>query len=161
MTQILLHLTLVFIGFMANSCKRERVDNISALFSSGYWQLASLSTTRYIGDNQLSTTIDSCNLTQKFTFNNDNTCTFTNFGCDSNNINGTWNITDARTYLTANIIAPDSTGKDYQPFINSRIVNLGDYSLVLETGDIQTYYTATDKRTIFRWGFVRVKTSTK
>ncbi len=39
-------------------------------------------------------------------------------------------------------------------FSNAQVVTLGQYSLVLQTGDIQAFYKATTVRTITRYGFV-------
>ena len=156
-----------FIALMAvvciiiNSCKRDNVDNISTLLTSGYWQLASVRQVKFLGDTQLSDTTTTCDSVQTFTFNKDKTCTFVNFGCAANRINGSWSLNSTKLFLMSDLTAPDSTGKPYQPFGYTRISNLGDYSLVLETGDIQNYYNATDRRTLYRWGFVRIKTSTR
>lgn len=46
------------------------------------------------------------------------------------------------------------TVKNDEPFKNTKIVNLGQYSLVLQTGDINTYYSPTTKRRIVQYGFV-------
>ncbi|WP_147322080.1 hypothetical protein [Mucilaginibacter conchicola] len=152
-------LALVF--FVINSCKRDNTDNISVLLTSGYWQLGSLTRLDYLGSTPLADTTYVCDSVQTFTFNKDNTCTFENFGCAANVVTGKWSLSSTRTFLISDLTEPDSTGKPYQPFINARINNLGDYSLVLETGDIQNYYDATDRRTLYRWGFVRKRTSTK
>ena len=56
-----------------------------------------------------------------------------------------------------------SGGKDTvttQVFANTKIVNLGPYSMTLQTGDIGAYYTSTTKRTIFEYAFVH-RTTTK
>ncbi|TWR24569.1 hypothetical protein FPZ42_15845 [Mucilaginibacter achroorhodeus] len=153
--------SLVVMCILINSCKRDNTDNISTLLTTGYWQLGSLTQLDYIGDTQLGDTTYVCDTVQTFTFNKDGSCNFVNFACATNTANGTWNLSDTRLFLNANITEPDSTGKPYQPFANSRIANLGEYSLVLETGDIQNYYSTTDRRRIFRWGFVRRRTSTK
>jgi hypothetical protein len=52
----------------------------------------------------------------------------------------------------------DSTNATVMPFSTARIDNLGQYSLVMETGDLETYYLPNQKRVIARYGFVRVKT---
>lgn len=148
---------LMLIGIFSNSCKRNDVNNVPSLFTTGYWQLGSLTELRYLGDTPLSVKQDSCDKNQIFTFNKDNTCTYTNFACNTNSASGTWSLDDTRIFLRANITMPDSLGKPSQPFINAHINNLGDYSLVLETGDIQPYYNSTDTRVIYRWGFVRMR----
>jgi len=51
----------------------------------------------------------------------------------------------------------DSAGKSIKHFEVAQIRNLGQFSLVLRPGTLQTYYTPDLKRTIRRYGFVRVK----
>jgi hypothetical protein len=99
-----------------------------------------------------------CDTTQIFAFNADMTCTYSNFDCKESTVTGKWSLSDTQLFLVADITYPAiTTAGTTQPFINARIANLGDFSLVLETGDLQQYYTATDKRTIRRYGFTRIK----
>jgi len=44
------------------------------------------------------------------------------------------------------------------PFVNAQIYNLGQYSLVLQTGDYNIIPTTTNKTRVMRYGFVRRKT---
>ncbi len=55
-------------------------------------------------------------------------------------------------------MAVDSSGTKIMPFKTALINNLGQYSLVLETGSLQSYYLPNTPRTITRYGFVRQKT---
>jgi len=47
-------------------------------------------------------------------------------------------------------------GKNNQPFTYSKIINIGNYSMVLQTGDVATYFTATTKRKIVQFGFIHI-----
>jgi len=152
---------LLMIAVAGNSCKRQTVNSIPSLLTTGYWQLGSAIRTRYVGDSQLSVDTIQCDSAQIFTFKPDYTCTYTNLNCRASTISGRWSLSDTRLYLMSDITAPATSGTGtYQPFAYSHIANLGEYSLILETGDIQLYYTATDKRTITRWGFTRVRPKT-
>ena len=159
---------LVLISMVVNSCKKEsQLTSIQSLFTAGKWQLASIVITRFIGANQsppvpsdtLNTTCDS---TQLFTFNTNNTCTYSNFACMPQVVTGSWSLTADAHYLLCEIACKDTlaggvTIGTVKPFIYSQIVNLGQYSMILNTGDIATYYTATTRRRIVTYGFVRQK----
>ncbi|GAA4339912.1 hypothetical protein GCM10023149_50930 [Mucilaginibacter gynuensis] len=143
------------------SCKKEKNATIAPLLASGSWQLASAQVTSYTGDTQDSLVkLDSgCVFKQIFTFKADNTCTFTNYHCQESTTTGNWSLSNDRLFLISDIAFQDTTviGKA-RVFENSRIVNLGQYSLVLEVGDIQTNYGSRQKRRIARYGFIRQKT---
>ena len=148
---------LILTSLFINSCKKEDKSNIPHLLTTGAWQLASVQVQNYIGDSNISTdTLNTdCDTTQLFTFNMDNTCTYTNFGCkEQPTATGTWSITANKLFLNADITCQDNAGT-LKPFLNAQIINLGQFSLVLQTGDIDPYYSATQKRTITRYGFIR------
>lgn len=156
---------LIGICFAVNSCKKEKADNIKALLSNETWQLASLQVFHFVGDTQLPTdTLNTkCDTTQLFTFFKDGTCTYTNFHCKPQPIaKGSWNLNDTRLVLLADMVCQDTTkAGSSKPFSNSQVVNLGEFSLVLQTGDTQAYYTATQPRTIYRYGFIKQKRNTR
>lgn len=158
-------LVLVVVTVFINSCKKEDQSNINNLFTTGYWQLASVQRVHYVGDSKLKTdTLNAtCDTTQLFTFNKDFTCTYTNFNCkDQPTATGTWELSRDKLFLSANMICQDTTKVgSSKPFINAQINNLGQYSLVLETGDISPYYTTTQVRVITRYGFIRQRTAAK
>lgn len=162
-TVYLLLATLLGTAFFINSCKKTDQSNIPNLLTTGVWQLASVQVVHYIGDSNLSTdTLNTkCDTTQLFTFNKDNSCTYTNFDCKVQPTSvGKWSITSNRLFLNADVVCQDTTaaGKS-QPFALAQIINLGQFSLVLQTGDIQAYYTSAQKRTIRRYGFIRQRTN--
>ena len=151
----------VVTALIINSCKKNTQSSIQSLFSGGTWQLASVQATNYIGNTAVSidTLNDSCHLTQFFTFNKNNTCTYTNFDCIPQTAeSATWSLTPNQLYLIANIACKDTTAAGTStPFIYSQIQNLGQFSLILQTGDIQPNYSLTAKRRIIQYGFVRQK----
>ena len=154
---------LVIISVMVNSCKKDAQTSIQALFTNGKWQLASVIKLRYIGAGQLpavhsDTMNTTCDSTQIFAFSSNSACSYTNFDCIPQKVAGTWSLSKDQLFLMSNVSLADtiaggkpSTG---QPFSYTRIVNLGQYSMVLQTGDIATYFTSTTKRTIIQYGFV-------
>lgn len=148
----------LLLGLVFNSCKKEKTDNIRNLFTTGKWQLGTVIEYKLLGNQELSKDTIECDSAQIFKFNDDMTCSYSNFDCSATTVNGKWSLSDTRLFLFANITYPTATSTgSTQPFINSRISNLGEFSMVLETGDLQNYYTATDRRTIRRWGFIRIK----
>jgi len=158
---------LLLTGIAINSCKKDTNTSIQTLFTTGTWQLASVKVTNYLGSSTINTYYldTACTQTQYFTFPSNNTCTFTNYHCITQSTTGTWSLTKDQLYLMVNMPALDtlSGGKDTvttQVFANTKIVNLGPYSMTLQTGDIGAYYTSTTKRTIFEYAFVH-RTTTK
>jgi len=147
------------ISLLVNSCKKSNQDYIQSLFVGGNWQLSSLQVTYATGALTDSVVLrdTACIFTQVFTFNADNTCSFTNYSCRQQTSSGSWSLSPDKLFLYSGI-SVDSSGVTIKPFTNAQIVNLGQYSLILQTGDLQTYYPATMKRIITRYGFVRVKT---
>jgi hypothetical protein len=159
---LLFLLGFVIIGLVVNSCKKDTDGSIQNLFAGGQWQLASLQVTHFVGDTlkKTDTLNTACNLDQVFTFSTDNTCTYANYSCAPQpTATGNWSLSADRLYLNSNIVCKMDTGKisSLMPFKTARIVNLGQYSLVLETGSLETYYPSNRKRDITRYGFVRQK----
>jgi hypothetical protein len=151
---------LMVAALIVNSCKKEKIDNVQTLFTGGHWQLASLQVTHFVGDTLKSTDtlFLTCPLVMSFTFNADNTCTYENFDCIAQPLaTGHWSLSGNRLFLSSDIAVKDSTG-NATPFTNAQIDNVGQYSLVLETGNLETFYPPNMIRTKTRYGFVRQKT---
>jgi hypothetical protein len=149
---------LLTVCFFFNSCKKEKQSSIPGLFTYGVWRLGSIQEAKYLGGEQ--TDLDTLNVKtiQTFKFNSDQTCSYTNFDDKTGTVSGTWSLSDTQLYMFANMTFPYiTTAKTNQPFINCRIVTLGEFSMVIQTGDIQNYYNPTDVRTIRTYGFVRIK----
>lgn len=158
--RLLLLFVLATTSILINSCKKSKQDYIETLITGNQWQLSSAMVTTYIGSGMVSeVTLDTtCNLAQMFRFNSDKSCTYTNFDCLTQTSKGTWLLSNDKLFLYANMTCQDTTtAKRSKPFLTARIVNLGQYSLILQTGDLQTYYSPTQKRIRYQWGFVRVK----
>jgi hypothetical protein len=151
---------LMVIGLLGNSCKKDTQASVESLLARGKWQLASVQVFNYVGSSNTSTNTfnTTCALNQTFTFNDDNTCTYEDFSCITQSVKGQWTLSEDKLSLISTLSCQDTlAGKTVtaKPFINARIVNLGQYSLVLETGDLSSFYLATDKRHIKRYGFIR------
>ncbi|HEY9003659.1 MAG TPA: hypothetical protein VIM89_20040 [Mucilaginibacter sp.] len=163
--RLLLLFTVVAVGLMVNSCQKTKQDYIATLIAQNQWQLSSATVTTYIGSTQMSQlTLDTaCLVTQIFKFNTDNTCSYTNFDCLTQATKGTWALSQDKLFLNVNMICKDTitrtgdTTTHSKPFQTAKVLNLGQYSLVLQTGDLETYWSPTQTRVIYQWGFVRVK----
>jgi hypothetical protein len=159
--RLLLLLPCLIIAMVVNSCKKTSLNPIQALFTGGTWQLASVMAFNYVGSQEVSidTLNTTCLSTQNFTFNTNNTCTYTNFDCITQTPSaGQWSLTPNELFLQANIVCKDTTAAgSSMPFSYAKIQNLGQYSLVLWTGDIQPNYSLTQPRRIVQYGFIRQK----
>jgi hypothetical protein len=163
---LLLLFVLAVINLLNNSCKKDAQTSIQGLFTKGTWQLASVMRFHYLGSSQLATdTLNTtCDTTQLFTFNKDNTCSYTNFDCvTQSTAKGNWSVSSDQLFLMASMTCQDTVAGGgpgtSKPFAYAQIINLGNYSMILQTGDIATYYTATTKRTITQYGFIRQQTT--
>ncbi len=163
---LLFLLGLIFVAMGVNSCKKQSQSVIEQLFSGGYWELASVTATYYTGpatDSIVTLNSDTvCHLGQKFTFNTNNTCTYTNFDCiTQTTAPASWSLTANQLYLQANVICKDTTAAGSStPFAYAQIQNLGQFSMILNIGDIQPNYSLTQKRVIYQYGFIRQKSTT-
>jgi len=160
---LLFFLLLISIALIVNSCKKDNLSHIPGLMA-GKWQVASIEVYNYIGDSKISTDVldTTCTITQYFIFNSDNSCSYINFQCNSDTAKGRWSLTANKLFLASDMICNDTTkssGGTSKPFANAKIVTLGNYSLVLETGDVEPNYSATKKRRVMRYGFIRQKTT--
>src|SRR3954469_16505490 len=104
-------LTLLCLSMIFNSCKKDNSGSIDTLFSSGNWQLSSVTATVYLGDAITSTTNlnTTCTNAQFFTFKDDNTCTYTNFHCLPQTSNGKWSLSADKLVLSADMTCQDTT----------------------------------------------------
>jgi len=154
---------LAIAGLVINSCKKDNQNSVETLLTRGKWQLASVMVYNFVGSSQVGTTDTlntNCDSTQIFTFNTNNTCSYTNFECIPQKTSGNWTLSSDQLTLMSNMLCADTLiggqpdPKKSQPFINAKIVNLGQYSFILQTGDVNTFYTSTTKRRIVTYGFV-------
>jgi hypothetical protein len=152
----------VLIAFTTNfACKKNNQNYLNTLLTDGHWQFASLVVTKFHGDTTISTDTlyGTCNLTQNFTFNTNGTCSYTNFSCIQQSATGHWLLSSNYQFLMSDVSCQDTTSTTGTsiPFQNAQIINLGQYSLVLKTGDLEQYYAPGQRRTVNVYGFVRVK----
>jgi len=150
----------VLIGFTTISCKKTTQDYIKTLLTDSQWQLASVQVSYNTGSLQDSlVNLDTlCNLIQTFKFNTDNTCTYTNFDCITQTATGHWALSQNELLLSTDLKTTDTVASDNSvPFRSAQIINLGQYSFIINTGDLETYYSPTQKRKITTYGFIRVK----
>jgi hypothetical protein len=147
------------IGFSTISCKKNNQDYIQTLLTDGQWELGSVIVYHYIGSQYTTDTLNTtCNLVQKFQFNTDKTCTYTNFDCISQTATGHWALSQNELLLSTDLKTTDTVATDNSvPFRSAQIINLGQYSFIIQTGDLETYYSPTQVRTIYNYGFIRVK----
>ena len=160
---ILVLLGLTVVTLLTNSCKKDNNDTVQYFLTNGTWTLASVQRFHFVGDTQGATdTLNAtCQATQTFVFNSNNTCTYTNYHCLTQSNSGSWIIGSDNVSLTTTLTAQD-TLKGAKVSVNAfgaaKIITLGQYSLVLQTGDIESYYKATTVRTIVQYGFVHATT---
>ena len=151
----------VLMALLVNSCKKATQGTIESALTSSGWQLASVTQTTYLGEAILSTENlnTNCSLTQIFAFKADNSCTYTNFECIQQNSSGKWSLSPDKLILYADMTSQDTTAAgSSKPFATTRIINLGLYSMVVETGPVSNFST-TVPRKIRRYGFIRQKTT--
>lgn len=146
-------------ALVINSCKKDNSDTVAYFLTAGSWQLVSVQTASFVGDTlkRTDTLNTTCSLNQIFQFKSDNSCTYANYHCITQNSGGQWQITPDELTLQTTLSVQDTlkgatvTTKAFQ---NAQIINLGQYSLVLQTGDTSPYYTSKTPRKITRYGFV-------
>ena len=151
----------LLIAFTTISCKKTTQDYIPTLLTNGQWQLASVLVQHYTGAQQdsVDTLNTTCNLIQTFKFNTDKTCTYTNFDCITQTGTGHWALSQNELLLNTDLKTTDTVASENSvPFKSAQISNLGQYSFIISTGDLATYYSPTQKRRITVYGFIRVKT---
>ncbi|MFI5139890.1 MAG: hypothetical protein ACHQIM_18855 [Sphingobacteriales bacterium] len=157
--RLLLIFMVLVIAMVINSCKKSGQKPIAALFTGRTWQLTSLQVTHWTGNQLDSTSTLPVPCKEDFTFNADNTCTYSNFDCDNQTSPAAaWSLTGDQLYLQTNVVCKLTglrRGPSSTPFSYASIQNLGQYSLILWTGSIQPNYSLTAKRTIYQYGFVR------
>lgn len=153
----LLFLLLVCCSFY--TCKKDEQSSVSSFLTQGTWSLALTQRFQYVNQALIKTdTVNiGCPLDQKLTFNKDNTFTFTNYNCKTGNLNGKWNFSTDMLYLNTDQVITINTQKKQNP---AHIINLGQYSLIFDAGDVYVYgnantaYSKTDTAVIYRYGFI-------
>ncbi len=137
-----------------NSCKKSSQSSISSFLTQRLWNLALLQRYKYVNESLVKTdTINTvCALNQTLLFKADNTYNFGNYNCKAGALNGNWSFTPDMLYLNLNSVI-SQTSKDSKPNV-ARIINLGQYSLVFDAGDVNIPHAKTDTVVIYRYGFI-------
>jgi len=157
-------LVLTAAGLIINSCKKDNQNYIETLLTRGKWQLASVLVYNKVGSSvvRVDTLNTNCDSTQIFSFNSNGTCTYTNFECIPQKTSGSWTLSSDQLTLNSNMLCTDTltdgTGAiaptKGMPFQNTQLYNVGQYSMVLRTGDINILVTSTTRSRIIQYGFV-------
>ena len=153
----LLLLLILVIAFAANSCKKDETKtSITTFLTRAPWKFALKQRFAYV-DNVLvktDTIEENCNLTQTLTFKADNTYTYVNYACTPDTISSTWSLAYNNVYIYLN--SQISYNSDQKENI-ARFVNLGQYSLSFDAGDVSTGTVTTktgDSVIVYRYGFI-------
>ena len=154
-SKLLFLFIILLVGVAINSCKKDNVQTSLANFlTERPWKLALLQRFAYVNSALVRTDTlqTSCALTQTLTFSPANMYSYQNYACATGTINAPWSFTADNQYLNLNsVISVNSAGKQNV----ARVINLGQYSLVFDAGDINvTPATTTDSVIVFRYGFI-------
>ncbi|EHQ28179.1 DUF5004 domain-containing protein [Mucilaginibacter paludis] len=151
---------LACIALLINSCKKDNSDTVHYFLVGEKWQLASVQRQTFVGDTlkKTDTLNTACDSIQKFQFNSDNTCTYENYHCIPQINTGTWQLVSDDLVLQTNLTVKDTLNgaivTNAKAFAYAQIINLGQYSFVVQTGDVSSYYTSKTRRVITRYGFI-------
>jgi hypothetical protein len=156
-------LSLVLIGVLSNSCKKDNQGTITTILTAGNWQLSNILVTTTTNLVTVTDTINAtCGLTQLLTFNTGNTCTYTNYDCQTQTVSGHWSLSADQLTLSSDMTFKFTTlSLSANPFANAQVFNAGQYSLVLQTGNYNVIPTTTNSVTVVRYGFIRQKAPIK
>ncbi|RYE27196.1 MAG: hypothetical protein EOP42_19575 [Sphingobacteriaceae bacterium] len=144
---------LLLLCFSVNSCKKNDLVSLNDFLTRQPWKLALKQRLAYVNNALVKTDTleNACKLTQTLTFNNNGNYTYQNYTCAPGSINAAWSFTSDYLYLNLNSIISINSAKSQNV---ARIINLGQYSLVFDAGDVNTVHKTTDSVIIFRYGFI-------
>lgn len=141
-----------------NSCKKNDQASLTDFLTQKPWKLALKQRLVYINSALVKTdTLESaCKLSQTLTFNRNGNYTYQNYACTTGNINAAWSFTSDYLYLNLNSVISVTSPTSVVPSKQNvaRIINLGQYSLIFDAGDINTVHKITDSVIVFRYGFI-------
>ncbi len=156
--QFLFFLAILFFCLAINSCKKSDQTSITDFLTQRPWKLALKQRLVYINNSLVRTDTleNACKLSQTLTFNTNKNYTYQNFACANGAINAPWTFTSDYLYLNLNskisVTSATSTVPSRQNV--ARIINLGQYSLIFDVGDVNTVHKTTDSVIVFRYGFI-------
>ena len=144
---------LILVGF-AGACKKDDTQSsLSAFLTRLPWKLVLKQRFAYVNSVLVRTDIiqPSCAISQSLTFTKDNNYTYQNYACAKGTITAPWTFTSDNLYLNLNsVISVSSSNKQNV----AHIINLGQYSLSFDVGDVNLLRGATDSVIIYRYGFI-------
>lgn len=146
-------LAMLFTCLTINSCKKSDQTSITDFLTQRPWKLALKQRLAYVNNSLVKTdTLEStCKLSQTLTFNTNKNYTYQNFACTNGTVSAPWSITPDYLYLNLNSVISINSAKAQNV---ARIINLGQYSLVFDAGDINIIHKPTDSVIVFRYGFI-------
>ncbi|MVN21516.1 hypothetical protein [Mucilaginibacter arboris] len=158
-SKLLLLLILLIAVFAVNSCKKDEQSSISDFLTRSTWNLALLQRFKYVNEALVKTdTIQAgCTLNQTLLFNADNTYNFNNYSCKTGLLSSTWSFTPDMLYLNLNSVISQTSPTFSSKQNVARIINLGQYSLSFDAGDVNIVHKPTDTVVIYRYGFIHSK----
>lgn len=144
-----------------NSCKKDDKSTLKAYLTNyGVWELASLQVTHFKRNtpDKVDTLHVLCGSnTQVFSFSADGTCNYQYFQCNTSPYSGSWTFNTDSLILHVPIQMADTaskiTGKSY-PFARTLVYTLGSSTLVLLTGDLNSYYADDKTHARYRYSFI-------
>ncbi len=149
---------LLLVCFAINSCKKNDLVSIKDFLTRQPWKLALKQRLAYVNNALVKTdTLESnCKLSQTLNFNNNGKYTYQNYSCANGSLNSAWSFTPDYLYLNLNSVISVTTATANNPSKQNvaRIINLGQYSLIFDAGDINTIHKITDSVIVFRYGFI-------
>ncbi len=122
------------------------------------WKLALKQRLTYVNNALVKTDTleNNCKLSQTVNFNKNGNYTYQNYNCANGNVSAAWSFTPDYLYLNLNsdISVTKATPTAPSKQNAARIINLGQYSLVFDAGDVNIARKAPDSVIIFRYGFI-------
>lgn len=146
-------LAMLFICLAINSCKKNDQTSITDFLTQRPWKLALKQRLAYVNNSLVKTDTleNTCKLSQTLTFNANKNYTYQNFACANSTVSAPWSITPDYLYLNLNSVISINSAKAQNV---ARIINLGQYSLIFDAGDVNTVHKTTDSVIILRYGFI-------
>lgn len=149
---------LLLLCFSVNSCKKNDLVSIKDFLTRQPWKLALKQRLAYVNNALVKTDTleNNCKLGQTLNFNNNGNYSYQNYKCTNGSINAAWSFTPDNLYLNLNSAISTTTPTITTPSKQNvaRIINLGQYSLIFDAGDVNIARKAPDSVIIYRYGFI-------
>lgn len=146
-------------ALLFNSCKKDDQASFRSNLTSQPWLLASLQVTTF--QRYKTSTTDTLRVScggnpQTLNFKADGAASYSGFQCNNPDASGTWSYDTSLMQLHMNLPLKDTTSKtgNNQPFAIAQVITLGRSSLVIRTGDLNSYYADDLKHKVYRYSFI-------